>query len=73
MATKEEKNTFSTLITRRAEKLSMSYIDSFVSYCEESGIEIESAASLINDQLKSRIKEEAQMLNFLPKGSKLPL
>lgn len=73
MATKEEKNTFSTLIARRAEKFSMSYIDSFVSYCEESEIEIEAAASLVNDQLKSRIKEEAQMLNFLPKGSKLPL
>lgn len=72
MATKEEKNTFSTIITRRAERFSMSYMDSLISYCEESEIEIESAASLINEQLKSRIKEEAQMLNFLPKGSKLP-
>jgi GTP cyclohydrolase I len=36
-------------------------------------LEIEVAASLINDSLKSIIEGEAMELRFLPRGSRLPL
>jgi len=51
------------------------YIDAIVHYCEEKEIEIESIIKLIrkNSLLKSRIQEEAESLNILPKSSRLPL
>jgi hypothetical protein len=48
-------------------------MDAIVHYCENNELEIESAAKLINSIIKSKIECEAQELNFLPKGSKLPL
>ena len=53
----------------------MNYIDAIVSYCEDRGIEVESASKLISRPLKEKIKCEAQELNYLKKTSrgKLPL
>lgn len=53
----------------------MEYIDAVVYFCEKSGVDIETAASLIknNSKLKASIQEEAEHLNYLPKTQKLPL
>ena len=53
----------------------MSYIEAIVEYCEEKGIEVESASKLISKPLKEKIRYEATELNFLKKTSrgKLPL
>jgi hypothetical protein len=49
------------------------HMDAITSYCERNNLEIEVAASLINDSLKSIIEGEAMELRFLPRGSRLPL
>lgn len=53
----------------------VSYMDAIILFCEEKGYEIELAAKLISGALKSKIKLEAEDLNFLPKSNtaKLPL
>lgn len=50
------------------------YIDAVLLYCEKNNIELETAASLIklNQNLKSRVREEAEELNFLAKTTRLP-
>lgn len=51
------------------------YIDAVVFWCEKNNIEIELVASLINkDQvLKSKIRVEAENLNIIKKGDRLPI
>ena len=73
MPTREEKNNFSMMILTRAEYLQTDHIDAIVTYCEEMELEIEVAASLINDVLKSKLEEEAQQNNVIPRSAKLPL
>jgi hypothetical protein len=53
----------------------VSYMDAVVMYCEERDMEIEVAAKLLSPLLKSKIKVEAEELNYLPKSNtiKLPL
>lgn len=73
MATRDEKNTFSLMIEARALAQNVSCMEAIIDHCEESGLEIELAATLLNQSLKSKIEEEARDLRFLPKTSKLPL
>jgi len=53
----------------------VSYMDAIILFCEEKGFEIEMAAKLISGALKSKVKLEAEELNFLPRSNtaKLPL
>lgn len=73
MATKEEKTNFSIAIEKLAIEKNLTYIESISHYCEETSMEIELAATLVNDVLKSKIKAEAQQLRYLPRTSKLPI
>jgi hypothetical protein len=75
MPTKEEITTFSLNIESFVNKKNVSYMEAVVLYCEETGLEIELASKLISGSLKSKIKIEAEELNFLPKSNttKLPL
>ena len=49
-------------------------IDAIVHLCITSNIEIETAASLIksNPVIKSRVQAEAEDLNFIKRGARLP-
>jgi hypothetical protein len=50
------------------------YIEAIVEYCKTTGLEIEIAASLINQNLKSKIELDAMSNNMLKvKGSRLPI
>ena len=49
------------------------HMDAITTYCERNNLEVEVAATLINDALKSIIQGEAMELRYLPRGSKLPL
>lgn len=71
----EQTINFSFEIERIVEEKDVSYIDAVILYCENTGFEIEVAAKLINGALKSKIKNEAETLNFLPKSNttKLPI
>jgi hypothetical protein len=65
--------------TKEIEKLvltrKMEYIDAVIYFCEQKGLDVESAASLIrnNSKLKASIQLEAEKLNYLPKTTQLPL
>jgi hypothetical protein len=75
MASKEEILNFSLAIEKIATDKNISYMDAIISYCDDTGFEIEIAAKLISGALKSKIRVEAEDLNFLPKSntSKLPV
>lgn len=53
----------------------MEYIDAVLHYCNEQGIELETAASLIKGSMamKSKIQDEAENLGYLQRSAKLPL
>ena len=73
MATREEKNRFSMMIMNLAIEEKIDHMDAITTYCERNNLEIEVAASMVNDSLKSIIQGEAMELRYLPRGSKLPL
>ena len=73
MATRDEKNNFSLQIENIAKTLQVSFIEAITHHCEQSGLEVEIAATLLNDRAKQIIREEAQELRYLPRSSKLPL
>jgi hypothetical protein len=73
MPTKNEISEFSTKIMEMAEESNLSIMDSIVGYCEQTGMEIDVASTLISSALKAKLREEAQELNLLKKSSKLPL
>jgi len=53
----------------------INYIDAVVLYCEINNLEIESVVSLVrkNENLKSKISLDAEVLHFLPKVQRLPI
>ena len=73
MASREEKNNFSMMIMEMALREKIDHMDAIATYCERNNLEIEVAATLINEALKSLIEGEAMELRFLPRGSRLPL
>jgi hypothetical protein len=73
MATREEKNKFSIMIIELAQRDKIDHMDAVTTYCLENNLEVEIAATLINDSLKSLIQGEAQELRYLPRESKLPI
>lgn len=73
MPTREEKNEFSELILTRSETLRTDCLDAMVTYCEEIGLEMEVAATLVNDVLKAKLHDEFMEMNYIEKSSKLPI
>lgn len=73
MATREERNNFSNMILQRAETLKTDHLDAMVTYCDEMNLEVEVAAGLINDVLKTRLEEDAQEFRYLPRSARLPI
>lgn len=73
MPTKTEMQEFSEKITKLAMESGDSIMDTIVTYCEETGLEIDVASTLISSALKAKIREEAQELNLLKKTARLPV
>jgi hypothetical protein len=75
MATREEISDFTEKIEDLVYMKDTSYMDAIILYCEESGFEIELAAKLISESMKSKIRIEAEDLHYIPRSntSKLPL
>jgi hypothetical protein len=48
-------------------------MDAITTYCESTELEVEMAATLINETLKDLIESEASELRYLPKSGKLPI
>ena len=73
MASLEEKNNFSMMIMQMAIEEKIDHMDAITTYCERNNLEIEVAASLINDSLKGLIEGEAMEMRYLPRVGRLPL
>lgn len=61
------------MIMTLAESQRIDCLDAIVVYCEKIGLEMEVAATLVNDILKAKLHDEAMDLNYIEKSSKLPL
>jgi hypothetical protein len=73
MPTKTEIQEFSERIMELSLSSGESIMDTIVSYCEKSGLEIDVASTLVSSAMKSKIREEAQELNLLKKTARLPV
>jgi hypothetical protein len=51
----------------------MSYMDTVLYYADDSDIEPETMAKMLNQSIKDKIEVEAQNLNMLKKTGKLPI
>ena len=71
IATKEEHRKFSAIIEEMVQKKRMPYMDAILLHCEETGFEVEIAATLLTTPLKSKISDEAQAANMIKKVNKL--
>lgn len=51
------------------------YLDAVMLYCEETGLEIETAAAFIrsNPKIKAQIRSAAEDQNYFPKSAQLPI
>lgn len=73
MPTREEMKSFAKEIENLVATTDLNYIEAIVEYCNQTGMEIEVASTLINNNLKSKIENDAQDLNLLPKTARLPI
>jgi hypothetical protein len=74
MPTKEEMVKFAKAIETMVAESDYTYIEAIVEYCNETGLEIEVAASLCNSNLKSKLENDAMDNNMLKvKSSRLPI
>lgn len=73
MPSREEIKEFSDLIENVSYEENCSLVDAIVYHCDNTGLEIEVAATLISPVLKQKIKEEAEENNLMKKTSKLPI
>ena len=64
---------YNSEIEEIVERTSMSYLDAMLYHADENGLEAETCAGLINVKTKTKLREEAEILNFMPKTSKLPI
>ena len=55
------------------ERTQMSYLDAMLYHAEENGLECETVAGLINTKTKTKLREEAEKLHFMPRTAKLPI
>jgi predicted CopG family antitoxin len=73
MATKDEIQSFSEMIIKLATEKRIEMMEAVCLYCEQTGLEIEVAATLLSQAIKSKIQEEATNLNLLKKEGRLPI
>ena len=64
---------YNSEIEEIVERTSMSYLDAMLYHADENGLESETVAGLINVKTKTKLREEAEILNFMPKTAKLPI
>jgi hypothetical protein len=60
-------------IEKLVETTNMSYLDAMLYHADENSLESETVAGLINTKTKTRLREEAEQLHFMPKTAKLPI
>lgn len=71
--TREEVKKFSMKIQELFEKTEMTYLESVVHYCDEIDLELEIAAQLIDESIRSKLEKEAVELSYIKSSSTLPI
>ena len=68
-------NTFIEQIELLCRTKNMEYVDAVVHWCETNKFEVEYAASIIKKDpvIKAKIQVEAENLNILKRGARLPI
>ena len=64
---------YNSEIEEIVERTRMSYLDAMLCHADENGLESETVAGLVNVKTKTKLREEAEILNFMPKTAKLPI
>ena len=70
MYTSERYNSEIDEIVKRTK---MSYLDAMLYHADENGLESETVAGLVDVKTKTKLRGEAEILNFMPKTAKLPI
>lgn len=73
MPTKDEMFKFQQEIESLVAGTDYNYMEAIVEYCNQTGMEIELASSLVNKDLKAKVAIDAENLNMLPKAARLPI
>ena len=73
MATKDEQRVFSAIIEEIVKTKRIGYMEAVLLHCEDTGFEVELAATLLTTPIKSKINDEAQAGNMIKKVNKLPI
>jgi hypothetical protein len=73
MPTKDEMFKFQQEIEILVTETDYNYLEAIVEYCNQTGMEIELASTLVNKDLKAKIAIDAENLNMLPKDARLPI
>ena len=63
---------FTITIEHIEKSKNMTYMDAIQYYCEQNNIELETIGKLVQGALKSKVREEAENLHFLPKPTRIP-
>ena len=63
---------FAIIIEDIVKSKKMSYLDAISHYCEETKMEPETVGKLVQGSLKSKLRDEAVDLHFLPKTATIP-
>jgi uncharacterized protein YeaC (DUF1315 family) len=68
-------NNFNEEIEKLRKSKNLEYIDAVILWCEKNNMEVEFAATLIKKDpvFKSKIQVEAENLNVLKRGARLPI
>lgn len=68
-------NNFTADVEKLCRTKNLEYIDAVILWCEKNKLEIEFAAGLVKKDpvMKSKVQVEAENLNFLKKGARLPI
>jgi hypothetical protein len=64
---------FSAIIEEIVKTKRIGYMEAVLVHCEETGFEVELAATLLTTPIKSKINDEAQAGNMIKKVNKLPI
>lgn len=67
------KSKFTKMIEDCVVNSRLSYMDAIIHLCEINKMELEDVKKFIAEPVKEKLEAEAMELNFLPKGSQLPL
>jgi hypothetical protein len=73
MATPAEKESFSSIILKKTKEHGVNVIEAIMDHCETTGIEIEVAATLLNEELYQKMEKQAKVSNLLKKDLPPPV